>query len=66
MNDIMKTKKLMELTVEVLGNMSEEIIRIDEEIQTHSKEIEVLKENDTTLDSRMKRLERARFIDLRN
>lgn len=65
MDDIMKNKILTELTVEHLGKMSEEIIRIDKEVQIHSKEIKILKENDKVLDSRIKRLERCKFIDLR-
>lgn len=65
MDDIMKNNILMELTVEHLGKMSEEIIIIDKEVQTHSKEIKILKENDKALDSRIKRLERCKFIDLR-
>lgn len=69
MDDNTKNKRLMELTVEHLGKVSEEIIRIGKEVQTHSqihsKEIKILKENDKVLDSRIKRLERCKFIDLR-
>ena len=65
MNDNTKNKRLMKLTVEHLGKMSEEIIRIDKEVQIQSKEIKALKENDKVLDSRIKRLERCKFIDLR-
>ena len=72
MDDNTKNKRLMELTVEFLGKMSEEVIRIDKEVQIHnkeikrhSKEIKALKENDKVLDSRIKRLERCKFIDLR-
>lgn len=65
MNDDTKNKRLMELTVEHLGKMSEEIIRIDKEVQIQSKEIKALKENDKVIDSRIKRLERCKFIDLR-
>lgn len=65
MNDNVKNKILIELTVEHLGKVSEEIIRIDKEVQIQSKEIKALKENDKVLDSRIKRLERCKFIDLR-
>lgn len=65
MNNNTKNKRLMELTVEHLGKMSEEIIRIDKEVQIQTKEIKALKENDKVLDSRIKRLERCKFIDLR-
>lgn len=65
MDDNTKNKRLTELTVEHLGKMSEEIIRIDKEVQIQSKEIKALKENDKVLDSRIKRLERCKFIDLR-
>ena len=65
MDDIMKNKRLMKLTVEHLGKMSEEIIKIDKEIQIQSNEIKILKENDKVLDYRIKRLESCKFIDLR-
>ena len=65
MNDNIKTKRFMELTVEHLGKMSEDIIRIDKEVQIQSKEIKALKENDKVLDSRIKRLESCKYIDLR-
>lgn len=65
MNDNVKNKRLIELTVEHLGKVSEEIIRIDKEVQIQSKEIKALKENDKVLDSRIKRLECCKFIDLR-
>ena len=65
MDDNTKNKRLMELTVEHLGKMSEEIIRIDKEVQIHNKEIKALKENDKVLDSRIERLERSKLIDLR-
>ena len=65
MDDNTKNKRFMELTVEHLGKMSEEIIRIDKEVQIQSKEIKVLKENDMVLDSRIERLERSKLIDLR-
>ena len=65
LKEINDNKRLMELTVEHLGKMSEEIIRIDKEVQIQTKEIKALKENDKVLDSRIKRLERCKFIDLR-
>ena len=65
----MESKSYKELTVEFLGKMSEEIIRIDEEVQNitkdieaHSEDINNLKEFDIILETRIERLEAAKFM----
>ena len=53
----MKRKSFNEIAAELLGKMSEEITRIDKEVQSHSKDINNLNEYDMVLGSRMDRLE---------
>ena len=57
----LKPQSFSEIAAELLGKMSEEIVRIDKEIQNHikvhSKDINNLNEYDMVLGSRMDRLE---------
>ena len=52
-----KPQSFNEIAAEFLGKMSEEIVRINKQVQIHSKDINNLNEYDMVLGSRMDRLE---------